>query len=220
MGAFIRKFTSRLSQMQMIALGFFAIIMIGSLLLMLPIASRSGTVTPFGTTLFTATSATCVTGLILVDTFTHWSMFGQLVILCLIQIGGLGFITLGFLFSIVLKRKIGLRQRGMLKESVSALDLSGIVRLALIILKGTLIFEGAGAIILAICFIPKMGLFQGIYYGIFHSISAFCNAGFDLMGRFSPFSSLTAYSGNGVVILTISIRALNMIRFSLINSSS
>ncbi len=204
MGAFIRKFTSRLSQMQMIALGFFAIIMIGSLLLMLPIASRSGTVTPFGTTLFTATSATCVTGLILVDTFTHWSMFGQLVILCLIQIGGLGFITLGFLFSIVLKRKIGLRQRGMLKESVSALDLSGIVRLALIILKGTLIFEGAGAIILAICFIPKMGLFQGIYYGIFHSISAFCNAGFDLMGRFSPFSSLTAYSGNGVVILTIS----------------
>ena len=205
---FPRKLPKRLSQMQVIAIGFFVIILTGSLLLMLPIASKTGDVTPFGTTIFTATSATCVTGLILVDTFTHWSMFGQIVILCLIQIGGLGFITFGFGISILLKRKIGIRQRGMLKESVSVVDMGGIVKLALIILKGTILFEGIGAIILSACFIPKMGIGTGIYYGIFHSISAFCNAGFDLMGRFTPFSSLTGFYDNGVVIVTIGLLIL------------
>ncbi len=193
------------SRMQIIAIGFFLIILIGALLLMLPIASRTGTVTPFGTTLFTATSSTCVTGLILVDTFTHWSLFGQIVILCLIQIGGLGFITFGFVISILLGRKIGLRQRGMLKESMNVLDMNGIVKLALVIIKGTIIIEGAGAVILSACFIPKMGVATGIYYGIFHSISAFCNAGFDLMGRYQPFSSLTGWYDNWAVILTISL---------------
>lgn len=189
--------------MQLIALGFFLLILCGALLLMLPISSREGTSTPFTTALFTATSATCVTGLILGDTFTHWSTFGQIVLITLIQIGGLGFITIGTAVSLVLRRKIGLKQRGWIKESFNVLDIGGVVRLIHLVIKGTLFFEGLGAIILAICFYPKMGLAQSIYYGIFHSISAFCNAGFDLMGRYEQFSSFTAYYDNPVVCFTI-----------------
>lgn len=189
--------------MQLIALGFFLLILCGALLLMLPISSREGTSTPFTTALFTATSATCVTGLILEDTFTHWSTFGQIVLITLIQIGGLGFITIGTAVSLVLRRKIGLKQRGWIKESFNVLDIGGVVRLIHLVIKGTLFFEGLGAIILAICFYPKMGLAQSIYYGIFHSISAFCNAGFDLMGRYKQFSSFTAYYDNPVVCFTI-----------------
>lgn len=189
--------------MQLIALGFFLLILCGALLLMLPISSREGTSTPFTTALFTATSATCVTGLILEDTFTHWSTFGQIVLITLIQIGGLGFITIGTAVSLVLRRKIGLKQRGWIKESFNVLDIGGVVRLIHLVIKGTLFFEGLGAIILAICFYPKMGLAQSIYYGIFHSISAFCNAGFDLMGRYEQFSSFTAYYDNPVVCFTI-----------------
>ena len=199
----LREKIKNLSGMQLIALGFFLLILCGSLLLMLPISSRDGSVTPFMTALFTATSATCVTGLILADTYTQWSMFGQIVIITLIQIGGLGFITIGTAVSLLLRRKIGLKQRGWIKESFNVLDIGGVVRLIRLVLKGTLFFEGIGAIILAVRFFPRMGLAQSIYYGIFHSISAFCNAGFDLMGRYKQYSSFTAYYDDPVVCFTI-----------------
>ncbi len=180
----LRRTFKHLSGMQLIAVGFFLLIMAGTLLLMLPLSSRDGTVTPFLTALFTATSASCVTGLILVDTFTHWSFFGQLVLLLLIQIGGLGFITIGTAVSLVLRRKIGLKQRGWIRESFNVLDIGGVVLLLKRVLKGTAIFEGAGALLLFVRFCPGRGFAQGLYYSIFHSISAFCNAGFDLMGRY------------------------------------
>ena len=189
--------------MQLIAVGFFLLIMSGALLLMLPVSSRNGDFTEFSTALFTATSASCVTGLILVDTYTHWSVFGQIVILSLIQIGGLGFITIGTAVSLVLRKKIGLKERGWIKESFNVLDIGGVVRLIKRVLKGTLLFEGTGAVLLAIRFYPKMGLMQSVYYGIFHSVSAFCNAGFDLMGKYQPFSSFCSYYDDPVVVATL-----------------
>ena len=196
------KARNNISQMQMIALGFFCIVLIGTLLLMTPAASRSGTPTDFLTALFTSTSATCVTGLVVTNTYLHWSLFGQIIIITLIQIGGLGFITFGFGFSLFLRKKITLRQRGLLKESVNVLNTGGIVRLARLILRGNLLFEGVGAIILTLCFLRDMPFHQALYYGIFHSISAFCNAGFDLMGAFGM-SSFTGYNANWVVCLTL-----------------
>lgn len=198
----LRKF-KHLSGMQLIALGFFLLIMTGALLLMLPISSRTGEVTPFLSTLFTATSATCVTGLIVYDTYTHWSLFGQLVIITLIQIGGLGFITIGTAVSLILRKRISLKQRGWIKESFNVLDIGGVVRLIRLVLKGTLFFEGVGALLLFTRFYPSMGLAQGLYYSIFHSISAFCNAGFDIMGKYEPYSSFTAYYNDPVVSFTI-----------------
>lgn len=198
-----KKWRDSLSRMQIIALGFFLIIMTGTLLLMLPISSRTGTWTGFWDSLFTATSATCVTGLVMVDTYVHWNLFGQLVILTMIQIGGLGFMTVGVLFSLVIHRKIGLRERGVLSESVNAIQIGGIVHLVKKILMGTLIIEGTGAVLLSIRFCGELGFARGIYYGIFHSISAFCNAGFDLMGYQGEFSSLVNYSGDWLVNLTI-----------------
>ena len=192
----------KFSGTQLIALGFFLLIMMGTLLLMLPFAARDRSWTPFLSALFTATSATCVTGLTVVDTYLHWSLFGQLVILGLIQIGGLGFITLGVAFSMLLRRKIGLSGRGLIKESFSAFDYNGIVRLVRGILFGTAILEGTGAILLSIRFVPRMGIIRGIYYGVFHSISAFCNAGFDLMSYFGE-SSLCGYYDDPIVVLTI-----------------
>ena len=153
--------------------------------------------------LFTATSASCVTGLVVVDTFTHWSLFGQIIILALIQIGGLGFITIGVGFAVVFQKHIGLRQRDLLKESVNAIDLGGIIRLWKNIVKGTAVFEGAGAILLAIRFIPRFGIGRGIYFGIFHSVSAFCNAGFDLMGINEEYSSLVSYVSDPYVNIVI-----------------
>lgn len=193
----------KLTYAQMIAIGYFLVIAIGTLLLSLPVASREHTFPGFVNALFTATSATCVTGLIVFDTYTRWSLFGQLVILLLIQIGGLGFMTIVTMFSFFLKRRIGLKERGLLRESVNVTYIGGIVRLTKKILIGTLLFEGIGAILLSIRFIPKMGLAEGIYNGIFHSISAFCNAGFDIMGKYSEYSSLTTYSGDVIVNLTI-----------------
>lgn len=197
------KFMNRMSGPQMIAFGFFIIISIGTLLLMLPISSRTGEWTPFLTALFTATSSSCVTGLILVDTFTQWSLFGQWIILALIQIGGLGFITLGITVSLLLRKKIGLKQRGLIKESLNTMEIGGVVRLTRKILGGTLLFELTGAFILALRFHKTMDWLQAAYYGIFHSVSAFCNAGFDLMGRFST-SSFTAYYDDPAVVLTLS----------------
>lgn len=197
------KKIKHLSATQMLAFGFLLIILAGTLLLMLPFSSRNGEATPFLTALFTATSATCVTGLILVDTYSHWSTLGQLIIITLIQIGGLGFVTIGTFTAVVLKRKISLKQRGWIKESFNVPDVGGVVRLLRLAVKGTLIIEGIGALILFLRFLPQMGFWQALYYGLFHSISAFCNAGFDLMGKYEPYSSFTAYYDDPVVSFTI-----------------
>lgn len=199
-----RPLKKQISQTQFIAYGFFAIIMMGSLFLMLPIASRDGQSEPFLNCLFTATSASCVTGLVVADTWTQWSLFGQIVILILIQLGGLGFISVGICLSIILRRKIGLKARGLMQESVNTLQIGGVVKLAKKIMVGTVVFEGAGAVLLACRFIPQFGLAKGIWYGIFHSVSAFCNAGFDLLGHTGEYNSLCGYTGDWLVIGTIS----------------
>ena len=193
----------RLSRVQTIALGFLLIIVVGTILLMLPISSKSGESAGFLNALFTAASSTCVTGLIVVDTYTNWTLFGQAVILLLIQIGGLGFITIGVFFSIFMKRRIGLKERNLIQESINTLQIGGTVRLVQKIVCYALIFEGIGAILLMIRFIPQFGIAEGIWYGIFHSISAFCNAGFDLMGKLEPYSSLMAYRDDLLVNFVI-----------------
>ena len=139
--------SKKMTQTQMIAVGYIGIILMGSLLLMLPVSSRAHQVTPFLDTLFTATSASCVTGLVVVDTWTHWAFWGQLIILILIQIGGMGFMTLGVYVAILLRRRIGLRVRGILQESINNLQIGGIVRLAKRIIQGMLVFEGVGAVL-------------------------------------------------------------------------
>ena len=193
----------KLTQTQMIVYGFAAIIFTGSLLLTLPFASRTGEFTPYLDALFTATSAACVTGLVVVDTWTHWSLFGQFVILILIQVGGMGFMTLGVYMAILLRRKIGLRIRGILQESINSMQIGGIVKLAKKIMVGTIFFETTGAVILMTRFIPRFGIMKGIWYGIFHSISAFCNAGFDLLGSTGEYQSLVYYAGDWVVNFVI-----------------
>lgn len=202
MGTIAKKRRS-LSQTQFIAYGFILLILTGACLLTLPISSRSGEASDFVNCLFTAASASCVTGLVAYDTWSHWSLFGQLVILTMIQIGGLGFVTIGVFLSIVLRRKIGLKERGLMQESVNTLQIGGVVKLAKKIVLGTAVFEGAGAVILAARFIPQAGVVKGIYYGIFHSVSAFCNAGFDLMGWQGEFSSLVNYYDDWIVNLTV-----------------
>ncbi len=197
------KIRSRLTGTQWIAAGFLTIILGGALLLMLPVSSRTGEWTDFLSSLFTAASATCVTGLVVVDTYQHWSLFGQLVILLMIQTGGLGFVTIGVTILLLMGRKIGLADRGLLKDSVNTLEIGGIVRLAQLIIRGTLLIEGLGAVLLSIRFIPELGVLEGVYYGIFHSISAFCNAGFDLMGRYEAYSSLVRYADDWLVNLTV-----------------
>lgn len=196
-------FKKGLTATQSIAIGFALIILLGALLLMLPISNRSSEAIPFLNALFTAASATCVTGLVVYDTWTQFSFFGQLVILVLIQIGGLGFMTVAVLFSFALKKRIGLRERSFLIQAVNSLQLAGIVRLVKRILIGTLLFELAGAALLSVRFCPIFGYGKGIWYGLFHAVSAFCNAGFDLMGTLSPYSSLQSFSGDILVNLTI-----------------
>lgn len=192
----------RRTNVEILALGFAIVILVGTFLLLLPISSNH---TDFLDALFTATSATCVTGLVVYDIATHWTLFGQIVILILIQIGGLGFITIGVFLATYLKKKISLRQRGLIEESVSSLKLAGGVKLVKHIIKGTFLFEGIGAVILSLVFIEDFGLLKGIYLGIFHSVSAFCNAGFDLLGIIEPYGSLTPYASNIVVNITIMI---------------
>lgn len=188
---------------QTIFLGFFCVILVGAILLALPFSSRSGSFTPFSDALFTATSAVCVTGLVIYDTATYWSTFGQGVILLLIQIGGMGVITLTISIAVISGRKIGLFQRSTMQNSISAPQVGGIVRLTGFILRGILLIEGIGAALLSLVFIPEFGVGKGIWYGVFHSISAFCNAGFDLMGVKQPFSSLMGYAADPIVNLTI-----------------
>lgn len=179
-----RKKTRRygVNKTRTIALNFMVIILAGALLLTLPVSSRNGQWTDFMTALFTATSASCVTGLVLVDTFNHWSVFGQILILVMIQIGGLGTIAMRILLATFLRRNITLKARNLLQESINSLQIGGIVRLIRQALKGTILFESAGAFVMAFYFVPRLGWGRGIYYSIFHAISAFCNAGFDLMG--------------------------------------
>ncbi|MBS7299124.1 MAG: Trk family potassium uptake protein [Eubacteriales bacterium] len=181
---------------------------------MLPISSTSGNMTPFSDALFTSTSAVCVTGLVVHDTATHWSMFGQLVILLMIQIGGLGIVTLSVAMAMLAGRKIGLMQRSTLQDAISAPKVGGIVKLTGFILKTTFLIEFVGAILLSTVFCREFSV-KGIWLGIFHSVSAFCNAGFDLMGTKTPFSSLTSYSAqpliNAVIMLLIIIGGIGFL---------
>ena len=199
----ILQFRNHLTQTQFIAYGFLGIIIVGAVLLKLPFSSKSGVSPDWLTCLFTATSASCVTGLVVADTWTQWSLFGQIVIITLIQIGGLGFVTIGVFVSIILRRKIGLKTRGLMQESASTLQIGGMVKLAKKIIIGTAIFEGTGAILLAIRFIPQYGFFRGVFYGVFHAVSAFCNAGFDLMGHQAQYNSFVNYYDDWIVNLVI-----------------
>lgn len=202
----------KFSPMRILLGGYCMIILIGTFLLCLPMATRAGAVTSLSDAFFTATSATCVTGLVRFDTFSHWTLFGQIVILILIQIGGMGFVTITILLAFLTKRKIGLSSRFLMQEAVSAPQVGGIVRMTRFILIGTVVLEAAGAVLLAVYFCPVLGPVKGIYYAVFHSISAFCNAGFDLMGYQEPFSSLTSLHSNwyvnGIIMLLIVIGGL------------
>lgn len=208
MKEFILKFrnsTSKLNPSQMMVVGFAAVILIGAILLSLPIATQTGERTSFLDSLFTATSAVCVTGLVVVDTATHWNFFGQIVIIILIQTGGLGFMTITTLFSLIVKKRINLKERLLIQESLNQIDLSGLVKLTRYILLMTFVIEGIGALILSTVFIPQFGFIRGSWYSIFHAISAFCNAGFDLMGNVTgPYSSLMYYVNNTTITLAIS----------------
>ena len=197
-----RKLT-RISTTRLIALAFASIILIGTLLLMTPAASRSGIGCSFRGALFTATSATCVTGLTLFDTWTQWSGFGQIVILTLIEIGGLGFMSAASIFLFVLHRRVGMKQRLVMAQSLSVEDMSSVVDLQKVVLKGSLSIQAIGAAILFLRFWPEVGLRKALHWGVFHSISAFCNAGFDIMGCFDPGTSVMGYNTDYVVCLTL-----------------
>lgn len=193
----------KISPLKIILLGFIILIFIGTILLCLPISSRSGQPTPFMTSSFTATSAVCVTGLIKVDTYNYWSPFGQAVILGLIQVGGIGFMTICITAISLSHKKIGLASRELMQSSVSAPQRGGIVKMTRFILVGTLLIELSGAVLLSIAFVPRFGA-KGLWYALFHSVSAFCNAGFDLMGSGGEFSSLTSFDKNPYVCIVIS----------------
>lgn len=203
----MRKIQNRkhrhITSFQVIIIGFFSVIICGSLLLMLPFATRDGSGASFFDALFTSTSAVCVTGLVIHDTATYWSQFGQGVILLLIQIGGMGVVTVAVSIAAISGRKIGLMQRSTMQEAIAAHHVGGIIRMTEFILKTTIFIELIGAAVLAPVFCRDFGLLQGIWYSLFHSISAFCNAGFDLIGVREPFSSLTSYVAEPIVNVAI-----------------
>lgn len=202
MAGFIHK-KNRFTSFQIIIGGFIAVILIGALLLMLPVSSKAGIITPFNEALFTSTSAVCVTGLVVQDTATYWSWFGQGIILVLIQIGGLGVITIAVSFALLSGRKISLMQRSVMQEAISAPKVGGIVRLTGFVLKGTFLVEFTASIIMMPVFVKDFGT-KGIWMAIFHSISAFCNAGFDLMGtENAKYASLTSYISHPLINITI-----------------
>lgn len=193
----------RLSTFQIILLGFAGVILLGALLLMLPISSAERVVTPFNEALFTSTSAVCVTGLIVKDTGSYWSAFGQAIIITLIQIGGLGVVTIAASFSMLAGRRISLMQRSTMQDAISAPKVGGIVRLTKFIITGTFIIEAVGAVSMMPVFCKNFGA-KGIWMSIFHSISAFCNAGFDILGtEGNQFCSLTSYASNPVINITV-----------------
>jgi trk system potassium uptake protein TrkH len=186
---------------QILAIGFAIVILIGAILLSLPISSQSGKITPFIDCIFTSTSAVCVTGLVTVDTGTHWTYFGKTVIMSLIEIGGLGFMSVATLVFLIVGRRITLKERLVMQEAMNVNSLQGLVKMAKYVLIFTFSVEAVGAVLFSTQFIPEFGILKGIYYSVFHAVSSFCNAGFDLMGNFN---SMTGYANNSVVILTIS----------------
>lgn len=192
-----------LNSFQIIALSFAGVILVGALLLMLPVSSAKGIAAPFLDALFTSVTSVCVTGLVVHDTGTYWSLFGQGVILVLIQIGGLGVITVAASFALISGRRIGLFQRCTMQEAVAAPKISGIVKLTWFILRVTFAVELTGALFMAPVFIRDFGWARGIWMAVFHSVSAFCNAGIDLMGIRGAYSSMTGYQGNAVINLTL-----------------
>lgn len=193
----------RLSSFQLILLGFAAVILTGALLLMLPISTTNKEAASFSDALFTSVSAVCVTGLITQDTATYWSQFGQMIILLLIQIGGLGVVTAASAIALIAKRKINLRQRSTMQEAVSAQQVGGVVKFTSFIFKTTFLIELIGVILLMPVFCKDFGFLKGLWYSLFHSISAFCNAGFDLLGVRTQFSSLTTYSANPLLNIVV-----------------
>ncbi len=199
----IRHFLHGIPPVKILVFGYMGIILTGALLLMLPISSKQHVVTPFIDTLFTSGSAVCVTGLVIYDTFTHWTIFGQLVIITLIQVGGLGFMSLALVIVTFTNKKIGLNQRLIMQESIAGHQVGGIVRMARFVIGGSLAIEGIGALIMSFRLIPELGLGKGLYYSVFHSISAFCNAGYDIFGEFGERSSLIHFNSDPRIILTI-----------------
>ncbi|MDE6784242.1 MAG: Trk family potassium uptake protein [Ruminococcus sp.] len=214
-GDFTKNPIKKLTSFQTIILGFVGIIIAGALLLMLPFASRGEGCADFEDALFTATSAACVTGLITQDTATYWTGFGQAVILILIQTGGFGVVTVASAMTMIAGRKIGLMQRSTMQDSISAPQVGGIVRLTSFAIKITLAVELAGCLLMLPSFIREFGIGKGIWYSVFHSVSAFCNAGFDLMGVKQRFSSLTLFADdiliNIVIMLLIIIGGLGFL---------
>ena len=199
----LRKRPKALSPMKIIAIVFAAIILLGAALLTLPAASRSGISCGFRPALFTATSATCVTGLVLYDTFSQWSGFGQVVIISLIQIGGLGFMSAATLVVTSLRRRASLKQRMVMAQALSLNDMDGVLKLQRIVLQGSFTIEGIGAFILFLRFLPEYGFGKALKWGVFHSVSAFCNAGFDIFGCFTPGASLMEFQSDPIVLLTL-----------------
>lgn len=199
----VRRRKVSMSATKLIALCFLGIILLGTGLLMLPVSSRSGEPCQFLPALFTATSATCVTGLTPFDTWTQWSGFGQVVLLCLIELGGLGFMSAATLVIFLFRRKVGLRQRMLIAQALSLNEMDGVVRLQRMVIFGSLGFEAAGALILTLWFWPQYGFMRALRWGVFHSISAFCNAGFDIFGSMEPGSSLLLFQNDPVVLLTL-----------------
>ncbi|MBU3160512.1 TrkH family potassium uptake protein [Clostridium frigoris] len=195
------KNKKKYTPVQVLALGFALVILAGAILLSLPISSQSGRITPFIDCIFTSTSAVCVTGLVTLDTGTYWTYFGKTVIMLLIETGGLGFMSVATLIFFFFGRRITLKERLVMQEAMNVNSLQGLVKMIKYVLIFTFSVEGVGAVLFATQFIPQFGIAKGIYYSVFHAVSAFCNAGFDLMGNFK---SVTAYANNSVVILTIS----------------
>lgn len=199
-----KQFSLSTSPARVIAGSFLGVILTGTLILMLPACAKSGRVTPFFDALFTATSATCVTGLVVVDTYTHWTFLGQGVILALIQIGGLGLVTLTLFFNLLIRRRLGLRNLQLAQESTSASNFEDTPRLLRGIVGISLAVEGIGALLFLPAFVPRYGR-EGIFISVFTSISAFCNAGFDLLGREGAYSSLTHYNGSYVLLVAAAL---------------
>ena len=199
----MKKKSVQMSPTRIIALTFGCIIVVGTLFLLLPIASRDGQSAGLLTSLFTATSATCVTGLILVDTWSQWSGFGQIVILCLIEVGGLGFMSAASLVIFAIRKKVGLRQRMLMAQALSVNEMEGVVRLQKWVLLGSLTIQLTGAVILFLRVLPDYGVWQSVKWSVFHAISAFCNAGFDITGNISPGANLIVFNQDPVVMITV-----------------
>lgn len=199
------KAKPKLGVWRTLALGYLIMIVLGSVLLILPCSTAKGQSTTYLNALFTATSATCVTGLVPYDTAAHWSLFGQLVILFMIQLGGLGFMTFVSVLFLMIRGGSGVFERKAMMQTYGGYEFGGVRKLVRHILLGTFIAESAGALLLLIRFIPDFGVWRGIYYSVWHSVSAFCNAGFDLMGSaYAPFVSLSAYARDPLVSLVVS----------------